>query len=142
MPYYVWYSTRIMKVYLIRFKNATHERCYVGKKQPTYAISSDDDLERFRGETPWAKACQGDPEDPPHWFVRRKYARLYRSPSAIKQIVGLCRSTWNPEFIDLGNETVTRPDKSSFSNYEVEVDDGEVTVVDLDTFLANPKDYE
>jgi hypothetical protein len=119
-----------VKVFLIRLKN--HPEWYVGKQNPSYALSSDRNIEEqrkgwtnhpaFKGRTfsNWDILAQntGVNNELPHWFAERKRAKLWTDEKSLRRFISLYNT---PE--------------DTFSEYEVEIDDGSsITYLSIKNF--------
>lgn len=115
-----------MKFYLIRLKKRPD--LYVGKESPTYAISSDREIQRTislhnnRYKDELEAIVQGYSGSPPYWFRDQSKAKVFTMPT---EIVRLVRRRRYYEKDD------------TFSQYEVEIheDEKKVKFKDLDDFI-------
>lgn len=64
-----------MIFYLIRLKN--HPEKYVGKVDPTYAVSPDQDERELQLDA--------------HWFVPQAKAKVWTSTASLRRFLALCR---------------------------------------------------
>lgn len=118
-----------MKVFLIRLKNSSNScKWYIGKRSPSYALSSDEDIninrtatyytERGRKVSAYDVLMQNNLEqNPPYWFVKRERAKVWVDAKALRS------------FVNHYNKGKTH------SEYEVEIDDGKVITIPLDEFV-------
>jgi hypothetical protein len=103
-----------MKIFLIRLKN--FPELYVGKKNTSYAISSDEHLNRGSDTAEEAITHNGNI---PHWFASKDKAKIWTKPTPI---------IWLRSY-------ASDKDEDTFSQYIVEIDDnGTITEVPLDNF--------
>lgn len=114
-----------MKIFFIRLKN--HPTYYVGKENPTCALSSDESIrnaiqhyhQNGKTKTAWDIISQDENNNPPYWFTAKERAKMWTTEKDVKR------------FVNRYNKGKT------FSEYEVEIDDKESITIPLDTFMNN-----
>jgi hypothetical protein len=105
-----------MKIFLVRLKN--HPELYVGKKSVSYAFKSDNFLKESK---------DGIDEDCYH-FVPRAKAKIWDNDKNLKWLHSYCGKYYS--------DKLERDVMSTFSEYEVEIDDnGKISWVSFDEFV-------
>lgn len=100
-----------MKTFLIQIKE--HPCLYVGKKNPTYALTSDKAIKNGMIIDPTA-----------HWFAPRHKAKIWTDPLQLRN------------FVNRYNKGETH------NHYNVEIDNnGKLSQISLDDFVADPKRF-
>lgn len=123
-------------IYMIRVKDAPG--IYISKQNVAYAFHTDFDIvgkmEVYKHKSPLEAICQGDLDDPPHWFTKnQKSAKTWSSISKIKSILTYAYNHECPLTEDIHPKV--------FSHYElIVVHNGKVEVLPLQSVFDNPKE--